>query len=261
MLTQMAVESFEDNLFYAAWDNIAKPHVEKVLDGLIPVTDKNDWVNNALRESMEFVIMMAANMAYQKVLQEQDKFFELLNRIYQKIKNKIMDAIRNFSSSRKNRIKSKRGFAASTLLQAASSDNSKSSSVEVQKLHAMEVNNHIQSRIASASAVTTLQPAATANQYAVQKKELYADLAFSRNKLLIDSLDFKAKLGRFSNSDVKQIKRFSAPDDMSFRGLDVNDLKPLQGIHMVKDTQGRYIGRAELDFAMLSYYGYMPPNH
>ena len=134
-------------------------------------------------------------------------------------------------------------------------------SVELQKLHAMEVNNHIQSRIASASAVTTLQPAATANQYAVQKKELYADLAFSRNKLLIDSLDFKAKLGRFSNSDVKQIKRFSAPDDMSFRGLDVNDLKPLQGIHMVKDTQGRYIGRAELDFAMLSYYGYMPPNH
>ena len=31
MLTQMAVESFEDNLFYAAWDNIAKPHVEQVL--------------------------------------------------------------------------------------------------------------------------------------------------------------------------------------------------------------------------------------
>ena len=51
MLSQMAIESFEDNLFYAAWDNIAKPHVEKVLDGLIPVTDKNDWVNNALRES------------------------------------------------------------------------------------------------------------------------------------------------------------------------------------------------------------------
>ena len=95
----------------------------------------------------------------------------------------------------------------------------------------------------------------------VCSSDLYAGLAFSRNKLLIDSLDFKAKLGRFSNSDVKQIKRFSAPDDMSFRGLDVNDLKPLQGIHMVKDTQGRYIGRAELDFAMLSYYGYMPPNH
>ena len=89
MLTQMAVESFEDNLFYAAWDNIAKPHVEKVLDGLIPVTDKNDWVNNALRESMEFVIMMAANMAYQKVLQEQDKFFSFSTVFIRKSKTRL----------------------------------------------------------------------------------------------------------------------------------------------------------------------------
>ena len=58
MLTQMAIESFEDNLFYAAWDNIAKPYVEQVLDDVMPITKKNDWVNNALLLSVLLLLRL-----------------------------------------------------------------------------------------------------------------------------------------------------------------------------------------------------------
>lgn len=42
MVSQMAIEAFEDNL-YAAWDKIAKPYVEQILDGIVPIQDKDDW--------------------------------------------------------------------------------------------------------------------------------------------------------------------------------------------------------------------------
>lgn len=261
MIAGMAIEAFEDNLFFAAWDNLAKPHVHTLLDNLYgPITadNKNDWVNSALRESTEFVITMMSQMAYMKIIQAQDKFFEVLFKVYRRLKAALLKGISDIFNARKARIKTKRGVVALTLFN--NQDKGVKENIEVQKIQAMELNNVIQARQASAASVSALDPAAKSVDYSLNKKKLYADLAYKKGSLAAETFQAKSMLGAFSAADVTAFKKMSAANGGGTQNVQLSDMNGLRGIYGSVAANGAWLGNAEIELSMLSYFGYLPPN-
>lgn len=261
MIAGMAIEAFEDNLFFAAWDNIAKPHVHTLLDNIYgPITpaNKNDWVNSAMRESTEFVITMMSQMAYMKIIQSQDKFFEVLFRVYRRLKSAILKGIGDVMNARKSKIKSKRGVVAQTLFN--NQDKGASEHIEAQKIQAMELNNIIQARQASAASVSALEPAAKSVDYSLNKKNLYADLAYKKGSLAAGTFEAKAMLGAFSASDVTAFKKMSVASGGGTQNIQLSDMNGLRSVYGSVSANGSWLGNAEIELALLSYFGYIPPN-
>ncbi len=260
MIVPMAVEAFEDNLFFAAWSNVAKPKVEEMLDSIYgPITEanKHDWVNSAMRESTEFVIMMMSQMAYMKIIRSQDKYFEVLGRVYRRLKSALMKRIGDFFKSRKTKITSKRGVVAQTLFN--NYGKGASEHIEVQKLQAMEQNNIINARAASAASVSALEPAAKSVDYSLDKKSIHSDLAYKKGKLLLDSFQPKAMLGAFSTDDVASFKKISSPNTGGTKNVKLDDMMVLKGAYLATASNGVPMGKVEVELALLSYYGYLPP--
>lgn len=257
MFTQMAIESFEDNLFWAAWNNIAKPKVEQLLDSMYGEPSKGDWVNETLRESTSFVIQMASQMAYMSAIRHQDKIFEVLDKVYHRLKTALLAVYGKAKDYLKNKIKSLRGVRAKTLYDNYGKGSSEH--IEAQKLQAAELNNIISARQASSSSINSLAPAAQSVSYTLDKKNAYSDLAYKRGSLMFKSFEAKSQLGAWSADDVNTLKKVSNPQGGGTQNIKLDDLKDLQGIHSVKASNGTYLGRAALDFALLSYFGFTPP--
>jgi hypothetical protein len=126
-------------------------------------------------------------------------------------------------------------------------------------LQAMEVSNITQQRIASASSITTLEPAAKSVDFALNKKTLHADLAYKRGKLMFDGFESKAMLGAFSASDVSQFKKISAENGGGTQNIQLDDLNRTRGVYMSQSSNGTWMGNAQIELSMLSYYGYHSP--
>lgn len=255
--TPMIIDSALDNFFWAGFNNVAKPAIDEVLDKSIPMTaeDKDNWGKQAARETLSYIIQMMANTGYMALLQRLDKFYEILYKLYLRLKRAILSALSSVRDFVKNRIKGKRGVVAKTLFEnyGKGQDNH----IEMQKLQAMELSNQISSRASTIQAVQVYEPASRSVNYSAHERSFYTDLAYKQGRLMLDSFAPKAMMGAFGQGDVAQVKKMTAPNGGGTQGVTVQKLNDLQGIYMTQDSSGDWIGNAKLQFQLLNHMGYL----
>lgn len=178
--------------------------------------------------------------AMMEVIRREEKFVEYLFAAGEAVITVLYARNKGYFDGMVSKIKSLKGFKASSKARILSDNTDKTNSFVGQVYAAMQTILH--GRNTSDSVASTIQASNSSMDTAINREAHDLRFANLNNRSFTDSIDLKMKTGTFTEADRLILQKVIGRNNFSEVPLDISEINKIHEFMFIKDSNGKFIG-------------------